>query len=238
MKKNTTQRYDRYEFKYRLDALTYMQVYDFVTSLGLQHDAFNDTPYPVTSLYFESIGLDDYYDKAGGYLVRKKLRARVYAQDFDADISHVYLEIKNKHDMFVDKKRVSISIEEWKAFLNDGCVKSFDSFSHNLFDEGRIPFLLVRYMREAFVESFHGGVRLTFDRDIEVQQIESTGSLHEGNNPFLDVLDGEVVMEVKFSHSLPWWFGVMVRKFDLQRLSFSKYANSVDKVYQYTPLSR
>src|SRR3989344_5944188 len=106
----TKEQLARFEFKYVLNPLTAMQVRDFVETVGLSLDTNTPTnPYTVTSLYFDSFGLDDYYDKAGGFIDRKKVRIRAYADTLHRDAFELYFEVKNKHDMFISKDRVAIS---------------------------------------------------------------------------------------------------------------------------------
>jgi len=79
---------------------------DFLKSVGLRSDSYAPNgKYRVTSLYFDTYGNDDYYDKSAGILTRKKLRARIYGYDLDDNVVNVFLEIKHKHDMFISKDR-------------------------------------------------------------------------------------------------------------------------------------
>src|SRR3989344_1858047 len=157
----------RFEFKYLLDSVTAFRVRDFIESVGLSHDTnMSENPYTVTSLYFDSFGLDDYYDKAGGFLSRKKVRIRAYESALHRDQLDLYFEIKNKHDMFVSKDRAVVSKKEWGKIVEGNFKGLFPLFDYYVFREGRVPTVIVRYEREAFDTWFYGRVRLTFDRHI------------------------------------------------------------------------
>jgi SPX domain protein involved in polyphosphate accumulation len=229
----------RFEFKYLLDPVTYMKVRDFVESIGLKHDSnVEGDTYNITSLYFDTFGLDDYYDKLGGFLKRKKVRARVYGKNIAKDGEGVHLEAKHKHDMYIGKKRTKISKDTWKSFIEGHSDEVLDEFGLSIKTEGRVPTAIVRYEREAFVETFFSRIRLTFDKNIKVIKYNDLEPLGNYDYDTTSVLDSGVVMEIKFNEILPWWFGFMVRKFNLKRGAYSKYAHALDKLYQHNPLPR
>ncbi|HEY4509076.1 MAG TPA: polyphosphate polymerase domain-containing protein [Candidatus Paceibacterota bacterium] len=236
----------RLEFKYVLDPLIYMQVRSFIESIGLEHDrSVLGGLYTVTSIYFDTIGLDDYYDTAGGFLDRKKLRVRIYDREFDSK-KEIHFEVKNKHDMFILKDRVTVVGKEWQDLLRGDFRKFSKVFDGFILSEGRTPTVIVRYEREAYDSWFHGRVRLTFDRKIEAIRPDSLVHIDElwyDVNPVYEEYANEytsspTVLEIKFGDKLPWWFSFMVRKFDLQRSVFSKYSRSIDALYKHDPLPR
>lgn len=231
--------FERYEFKYILDPVTYMKVRDFIDAIELSRDpnALSDV-YTVTSLYFDTHGLDDYYDKAGGFLSRKKTRVRIYGSGVDDSTTEVHLELKNKHDMFISKDKIHIPIAQWQAFLDGDNDILLNKFKVHLLDEGRVPTVMVRYDREAFEETFFDRVRVTFDRNIELICGENLDSTMHDWHDIVPVSGMSTIMELKFSGRLPWWFGFMLRKFDLRRSPYSKYAEAVDVAYKYNPLPR
>ena len=81
----------RHELKYVLpygDSLTLRSKLDKVLELD------RGAPYKVRSLYFDTIDDDDYYDKQGGEINRKKMRLRIY----DSSGKVCKLECKAKYD--------------------------------------------------------------------------------------------------------------------------------------------
>jgi len=238
-KKNTKELFHRYEFKYVLDPVTAMGVRDFIHSIGLASDP--DAPeggYTVTSLYYDSAGLDDYYDKAGGFLDRKKLRVRIYGRDIGDCVATVNLEIKHKHDMFVAKERKRVPLSDWLAYVQGEHVKLFDTFDTHILSEGRVPTIVVRYEREAFEEQYFSRVRLTLDTDLEYVSGEGALSQAGDEHDTIPLLGSNAILEIKFEGELPWWFGLMVKRFNLGRTAFSKYAAALDAKHQYDPLPR
>ncbi|TSC72507.1 MAG: hypothetical protein G01um101470_317 [Parcubacteria group bacterium Gr01-1014_70] len=56
--------------------------------------------------------------------------------------------------------------------------------------------------------------------------------------PMKRVQPGTAVLEVKFSTLLPVWFRDMLRQYNVQRESFSKYANAMEALRIYNPVPR
>ena len=111
----------RFEFKYILDPIQEQALRSAVNRF-MEPDplaARRGGSYPVTSLYFDTPQLADYYDKSGGYLMRKKLRARIYEPSLRPETPEIWLEIKKKYDMSFEKSRVLISHEDWKNLKNN-----------------------------------------------------------------------------------------------------------------------
>lgn len=238
-KKGEKEQLARFEFKYELDPVTALEVRDFIETIGLARDTRTPVnPYIVTSLYFDTFGLDDYYDKAGGFLDRKKIRIRAYANTLLSNNFDLFFEIKNKHDMFISKDRAIISQKKWKEIVAGNFSGLYSVFDYHIFKEGRVPTAIIRYQREAFETWFYGKVRITFDTEIRAVRpdidLENDESWHD-----TALVSGPLtIMEVKFSERLPWWFSFMKEKFELERTAYSKYAHAIDALYRYDPLPR
>lgn len=226
----------RHEFKYVLNAQTARAVRDYLDKLKLGRDRFAPSgEYTLTSLYFDTPGLNDYYDKLGGLEHRKKLRSRVYHRAFD-EAKSVWLEVKRKHDMSIVKERDALSFPKWQSFMQkDELLTSVgNSFSYYYLLGGYQPHIVVRYRRRVYVSQFLSPVRVTLDSSIEACQWRD----FRYNIPMQPILRSGAVMEVKFAFRLPWWFKDMVSRFQLVRTPFSKYTNSVDVLNRVHALPR
>src|SRR3989338_10473193 len=105
----------RFEFKYTLDPLQEQALRSAVNRFMKPDPAAEKRggSYRVTSLYFDTPQLMDYYDKSGGHLMRKKLRARIYEPSLRPETPEIWLEIKKKYDMSFQKTRCLISWDDW-----------------------------------------------------------------------------------------------------------------------------
>lgn len=236
----------RFEFKYALDSVTAIEAKNFVGRLMKPDPHAKNGFYTVTSLYFDTPLLSDYYDKSGGFLARKKLRARIYEPYLTETTDTVWLEIKRKFNMSFVKSRVPLSRTEWDDLLagkftrllsqtrTPEAQKTLEEFIWDISTEGRQPLFFIRYKRYPFLAKDNSSCRITFDEHIETWH---QGSLRKPLRTEL-VRPRTSVMEVKFTESLPAWFGILRRQLHLTRVSFSKYAISVDALNKYNPLPR
>lgn len=70
-------------------------------------------------------------------------------------------------------------------------------------------------------------VRVTFDRHIAGLPFDPTSGFHLPAQR-AEVFPDQVVVELKYSGSVPNWMRDLVRDFGLQRTSFPKYVHAVD----------
>lgn len=212
-----------------------------------KHATAQNGEYCVTSLYFDSYDLNDYYEKLGGLLNRKKLRARIYEPQLK-ESKVICLELKKKHDMRVHKKRLNLSPFEWQIFLEKGPAsllkKQEDSSQKEIKEEILWNFLampvrpiaIVRYLRKPYMLNLDfNDLRITFDRRIEACKADSlnyTGIME----PVRTTKGKGVIMEVKFAHLIPFWLRRIIQKYNLRRDTFSKYSNSIYAINRHDPL--
>lgn len=240
----------RHEFKYVLTRHQARLVEEYINRRHLTMDEFAPNgEYFITSLYFDTTGLRDYYEKLAGLERRHKLRARVYSRDFsDPKLDHVWLELKHKENMTTFKYRTPISISDWDAFCGPDKVafdlstiyaahkdkEGFRRFAFLFMRNSYKPHVVVRYKRRAFEGEFFANFRLTLDSEIEAGRFTD----YKRGIALQPVARGKVVMEVKFTEAMPWWFRHLLEKFNLSRSVFSKYVNAVDTIHRAKPLPR
>jgi hypothetical protein len=172
--------------------------------------------YEVNSLYFDSPDFGCYSDKEAGVRDRKKLRYRFYDEN-----SPIFLEIKRKSDALVIKDRIDIKDIDDKENKQARELKWFKSRNN------MSPKLFVRYKRKALVGKLDPRFRITFDYDIETQL---SSSLKPNPKKWTKVYKNGVVLELKFNNILPGWFHKIIQKFNLDRIAYSKYCNSLRQV--------
>lgn len=237
----------RYEFKYILGPYEAALVEYYVNKAQLSLDRHSSNgSYPITSLYFDTPTMGDYYDKLAGLNRRKKLRARIYADKFgDKGVDYVWMEVKEKINMNIFKHRSPILPEDWNRF--SGAGDNFDGsviypthkdklghFFFHFFKDNYRPHIVVRYKRKAYEGNFFSDFRLTLDSDLEACRWED---FKRGFEPD-PVRKEKVIMEAKFTDGLPWWFKKMLAEINLCRDAFSKYTHSVDALNKLNPLPR
>ena len=242
-----SQLFNRYEFKYPMPDHVARSVLPYLLQHGMQLDPsvkkHGADSYTVNSLYFDSPLLDDYYDKAGGFLRRKKLRVRIYEPLLTSTTDEIWLEKKLKHDMHVAKKRIRIPFEHYKELLEGSRARLYalyrdtryapEILEHFLREKLR-PHAMVRYQRAPLYTDDLLNIRVTLDSNIEAcfsRDLCYPRSMTR-------VYPGTTVMEVKFSTLVPSWLKTLIRRLQLERASFSKYTNAVETLRKYNPLPR
>jgi len=237
----------RFEYKYRISRLTAEALEKAALTLGFFPDPYAvQGEYPVSTIYFDSPGLYDYYDKLGGFLKRKKVRVRIYTKWQEDQPRDFWLEVKWRKNLLTAKDRVRLNPEEWGVLQRGEYARLLalpggdgrevlNDIGGVLIGGSMKPALLVHYMRRPLLIDRSELVRMNFDHSVVA--CETSDFCY---TPFTaQVLPEEhVIFEMKFSKVVPRWFPDLVRAFDLDRVSYSKYAEALDAVRSLRPLPR
>ena len=193
------------------------------------------TSYPVTSLYFDSYDCHSLLEKDAGLLSRRKVRLRTYNEHFSGT-TPCFLELKRRHDSIISKDRLSLKVGRLQMNLplsqlldyTLSCIEAKEAVTaevqllrswYNL-----QPTALVRYQRIPFVGKEDSTFRLTIDHHLEGAWKPSNLS-----DPDMHIcMSQHCVLELKFNHTVPAWFHHIIQDHNLERISYSKYARTVE----------
>ncbi len=240
----------RYELKYVIEESCAQAIAGYLRAY-LRPSSYNRTGSipgePVVSLYFDSPDLLFYRQASNGLKNRLKLRVRYYDQDHNQP---AFLEIKRRVSDVICKERARVSRDSVQQILLSGPphqpsesaqstwngdrkqASVWQQFRHVLDIAHARAMLYCTYYREAFVESDGGSLRVTFDRQIRATQYNGQSRLEVPvhNIPLnpLFLRPNQVVLELKYNGGCPQWMQHMVRTFNLQRRSVSKYCACVE----------
>lgn len=249
-----TNTFFRFEFKYQIPAILIPSLENDLLAAHFVPDKANvkeHSFYYVSSIYFDTPTLSDYFDKAAGLLNRKKIRIRIHERSMPIekqDDFKVWLEIKEKHDMMIWKRRVCITLAEFELFMSRSSLAykkiserlspleraNFSEFIFTVAYQNRRPYIVVQYKRRAFhYSSSKDHVRVTLDYNIRAGREDYFCA-----NPSSDVSGNLAVMELKFKKELPASIKFIIHKYNLVRNAYSKYASSVDAVRRFYPINR
>lgn len=225
----------RLEYKYLvpladLDAVR-QALAPFVEVDGHAHQAGN---YTVRSIYFDTPGLDCYYQKEAGIQYRKKIRLRGYNRQ-EAD-SLVFLEIKKKSDMAITKSRSPFLYRHVRDLFASGDVESYAletpefpraveearRFFFHVYRYALYPLALVVYEREAFYFKFDSSLRLTFDKYLRSRLYPAVEELFDEGD-LRPSFPGYFILEIKFAERFPSFLPNLRERFHLERTALSKY---------------
>ena len=237
MSKKIQENFLRYEFKYILnDALKsaieselshFMQLDPFV-------ERFDNKKYLVRSLYFDDPVYTFYYEKTDGLMHRQKFRIRTYNLQYDKNVP-IMLELKGRFNNFVYKNRTEIAHNKTlidDAFLlTDNIIKKqnnpvYQQFTYDRFRKKIQPVMLIDYQRRAYQSKYDYEFRITFDGELYGTHTEQLFPKNKVNKRKL--IDGYTIMEVKFRKHVPPWFHRIMIKYQLNRISISKYCTGME----------
>ncbi len=211
----------RHEFKYLISYEDMLKLRSKLNkTLNIDRE---DNGYMIRSLYFDSINDDDYYDKLGGVINRKKIRLRIYEPNTD----FIKLEIKAKHDIHQLKRSMIINKTAAIELINGNydILLNYDNETakeaYIILKEGLYkPKTIIEYQRIAYTSGTT--TRITFDFDIKsTNDIEKFFDEDINYNNLTTKKD--VVLEVKFDRFLEPYLSIILADYSSCRGSVSKY---------------
>lgn len=220
----------RHEFKYLINRYDYLKCRNLCERY-MNYDKFAgaDGTYFINSLYFDSVGCKDFFDKDLGAYDRKKMRIRNYGYDLD----WAHFEMKRKLDIWEYKDKVKISKDEFFKIAagdfscllekDDTAVRFFSILSEGLYR----PSCIIEYDRAAFVLPFED-VRITFDLDVRYSMSNFNLFERKVTTPLFP--EKSVVFEIKYNEFLPGWARSMLGIAGKQTEAVSKYCFAREKV--------
>lgn len=231
--------HQRLELKYIIHEETACGVRDFVSSY-LNLDAFGtrqaDLSYPVHSLYLDSDDLAFYWHTINGNKNRFKLRLRYY-EDWPA--SPVFFEIKRRTNAAILKQRGAVkrgAVDALLAgqlpdpnqlFFNEPTqMPALERFCELMQQHHAKPKAHVAYRREAWISTNDNSLRVTMDRQVQIECEPAALLRTKMRNP-VDVFQNGIVLELKFTGRFPNWFKELTRCFNLWQCGAAKYADGV-----------
>ena len=177
--------------------------------------------YRTTSLYFDTRGFDVY--RRRGSFKRSKYRIRSY-DTFD----RVFLERKLRTSTLLSKRRTIVGTDTLGLIDDRSATTGWagDWFRKRVAMRQLRPVCQVSYDRAARVGTSDGRrVRLTFDTNMVAQRANGLGFQPEQG---VGVLNGQVIIEMKFAKDVPGVFKTLIETFRLERATVSKYRASME----------
>ena len=238
---------ERHELKYTIPYSYVEPISRFVElycSLDYYSASVPDSFYPVTSLYFDTIGFEFLQQRMYGKDGRFNVRVRCYGNHGEPPY---FLEIKRKSGVSGVKYRAVASKDEWPRILTDPAFRlsENDSPKERINKERFVrvatsyaiePKLLTQYRRRAFFSTIDDYARVTIDVSMKYR-VQSHYSLVPDSemvsydNETIYARDCQndtsVILELKCNvGQVPIWMLDLISTFNLQQQGFSKYLNS------------
>ena len=226
---------NRNEYKYIIPITDMQQLMKkFDVALKKDNNSLSGS-YSVRSLYFDSINNIDFNEKLAGTMVRKKIRIRVY----NPNDEKCKLEMKKKNGDHSRKISVWISKEDATELIkgeyyvlskyfdkSNEAVEIFTVMSMGCY----VPVAMIEYERIAYTYPMYD-TRLTFD--FNIRSSESNFNLFDKKIMFNTIINNEIVLEVKYNEKLMGFISEILKPFNLNRISISKYCSGRKVFYDF-----
>ncbi len=234
LKKNTNT-FERKEKKIIINKSDFPAISEKIME-HLVPDKYNDggKPYDICNIYFDNDRGDVIRNSVSKPRYKAKLRLRSYGTPSLDD--SVFFEIKSKTNKVGTKRRAIMPLKKIYDFIETGNIPEDESYinrqvlreiAYFIETYDVKPKTYVSYRRYAFYSKDDPNLRITFDTDIISRRDDLR--LELGNHGEALLSDDKMIIEIKFSGSIPLWFAHILSDFGLAIGSFSKIGHEFKK---------
>lgn len=232
--------FQRYEIKFQLNPEQHERLLEEIPKY-MEPDAYcvDGREYGIYNVY---------YDTPDDYLIRtsiekpyykEKIRLRSYFSPASLE-DRAFLEIKKKVGGIVTKRRVTMTLGEAKAYLQNRTkpVDLSKYLQRQIFNEldvfldhyPIVPKQYISYQRSAFFGKNDPDFRLTMDREITERRFDL--SLQRSSYGARILQPDQWLMEVKITGAMPLWLSGCLTELGINKISFSKYGKAYQRFVQ------
>jgi SPX domain protein involved in polyphosphate accumulation len=211
-------------------------------TLRLDRHSGESGTYPITSLYYDTPDYKAYWDKLDGHRSRRKVRVRVYGDTTITPETVAFVEIKQRINKLMRKRRVAlpyseaIDFDSFEAF-SVARLQAGDAAGGALLQEAYYlyrtlqlrPACVVTYDRMAFEgDARTPDLRITLDTNLR-GRIHDLSLLSTGMATDVQVLGPEMaVLEVKANQNVPRWVAQLTARHGCTFRRVSKYCLALE----------
>ena len=177
----------------------------------------------ISNIYFDNDSNDLIIASNEKPIYKEKFRLRGYG-NIHLD-SKVYLEIKKKYKSIVNKRRITLTLNEFYNYYNNGITPIDNQIMKEIdycFKNYQLkPKLLLIYDRIAYYSKHDNNLRITFDLNIRSRRDNLYLEKNYNNQLLFDY--NYYVMEIKTLNAMPLWLVQTLSNLKIYPTSFSKY---------------
>jgi len=232
--------YSRFELKYVITEEQRRQITEVLQEY-MQPDTMGDEMghYNITSLYFDTVDYKAYWDKIEGHKFRRKVRVRVYGDQIVTAETPCFVEIKQRINKTLQKKRARVPYASAIALCGAGeSVEMVSAYEQAVIEEIQYlyytlqlqPACVISYDRQAFNGSeYDPGLRVTFDANLK-GRTHDLSLLSQGNadNKFF-IPPGYCILEMKVNYRVPLWLTDIIAQYRCTLRRVSKYCAALEQ---------
>lgn len=234
MKKNANT-FERKEKKIIIDKSDFPAISERIMEY-LISDKYNEggKTYDICNIYFDNDRGDVIRNSVSKPKYKAKLRLRSYGTPSLDD--NVFFEIKSKTNKVGTKRRAIMPLKKIYDFLENRIIPEDENYMNRQVLREIAYFIetydvkpktYVSYKRYAFYSKNDPNLRITFDTDIVSRRDDLRLELGNYGESLLG--DDKMIIEIKFTGSIPLWFAHILSDFGLAIGSFSKIGHEFKK---------
>ena len=222
--------FERQEKKYLLSTNQYMKLLNRINK------------YIIKDKYYESNICNIYFDNNNFELIKKSIEKPIYKEKIRLRSykvpninDKVFLEVKKKYKETTNKRRISITLQEFNEYYNNNkipkCNKQiFKEIDYIIKHNNLKPMVFLAYDRQSYYSKENKEFRLTFDKDLRFRTLDLDLNMGDCGKKYFD--EDIYILEIKANNSIPLWFVNILSELKIYPQSFSKYG-SIYKKYLY-----
>ena len=196
-------------------------------------DKLNKDPYyesKICNVYFDTRNHDLIVNSLEKPIYKEKVRLRSY--DIPTLEDNVFLEIKKKYKGVVNKRRITLKLQEFYDYLEKGikpnCNKQILEELDYCFNHYDLkPSMFLAYDRLSYYDKKDKNFRITFDQNVRSR--EDDLKLEDGDYGENYFKEKTYIMEAKALDAYPLWFINALSSLKIYSTSFSKYGSIYSK---------
>lgn len=190
--------------------------------------AGKESHYQNKNIYYDTFDYKFYREKTEGYSIRKKIRIRISNYLKDLKISRSQIEVKNRRGF--DSEKDVFNIENLEKFnyekLNEYLLDNYNVY----LKEKVLPLICTKYDRKSYISNIYNDFRFTIDTNIITSAYNKNTKMH--NKGFFIIDPNYSILEFKLGGSIPLFLKNVINKYYLEQVTFSKYARSIELLYE------
>jgi hypothetical protein len=233
-------RFNRFELKYLITAAKRDDLLPEIQErMKTDPEGSSTGVYLITSLYFDTPDFAFFRSKIDGIKYRRKLRIRAYGTPAPDSNPTVMVEIKQRINRTVQKRRLALPLEHAYALCAGTAPPLADARDAEVAAEVEflvrsmhlVPACTISYVRQAFMGGiYEPGLRVTFDYALWCKG--SSGGLLGSGDRYSLLAPNAVVLEVKANDAVPMWVSRMLARHSVSLSRFSKYCAGLARLQE------
>lgn len=187
--------------------------------------------------YYQSKICNIYFDNDNNELISRsldkpkfKMKVRLRSYNTPNQNDYVYLEIKNKYNGIVGKRRIKMTLKDFYSYQENGMTNNSQimkelNYYFKIFNLR--PFMYISYDRKSYREKNNRDLRITFDNNLISRNNDLKLELGSYGKEYLG--KDKYIMEIKTLDSIPLWLTHILSELKIYPESYSKIGNIYTK---------